>query len=70
MLYGYYSEKQAQQNKIIHVYLKNNKEVYTSEVCNIKKTDLTENFDDNVFVGIVDKFVRNIHTTGFVRKLK
>lgn len=70
MLYGYYSEKQVQHNNVIHVYLQNNKEVYTSEVSNIKKIDITKNFNDNIFVGEVQKFVRNIYLNGFVRKIK
>ena len=37
MLYGYYSEKQAKHNKVIHIYLQNNKEVYITEVCSKKK---------------------------------
>ena len=60
-LYGYYSDKQYQNNGIIYVYRDNDKkEKFLTEVSSRLRTDdeLTMLFDDNKFMGEVYEFVR------------
>ena len=60
-LYGYYSDKQYQQNGIIYVYRDNDKnEKFLTEVSSRLRTDdeLTMFFDDNIFMGEVYEYVR------------
>lgn len=60
-LYGYYSDKQYQNNGIIYVYRDNDKkEKFLTEVSSRLLTDdeLTMLFDDNKFMGEVYEFVR------------
>lgn len=60
-LHGYYSYIQAKYVKS-HIYLdKNGNEVVVTEVCDNKKDgNITKYFDDNVYKGIVTKYVRSI----------
>ena len=60
-LYGYYSDKQYQQNGIIYVYRDNDKkEKFLTEVrVKILTGDnLTRYFKDNTFMGEIYEFVR------------
>lgn len=60
-LYGYYSDKQYQQNGIIYVYTDNDKnEKFLTEVSSRLRTndELTMIFDDNIFMGEVYEYVR------------
>lgn len=59
--HGYYSNKQTIKT-CSHIYLdKEGNEVVVSQVCceKIKDEDVTKYFHDNVYKGIVTKYVRS-----------
>ena len=60
-LYGYYSDKQYENNGIIYVYRNLDKqEIFLTEVKDKLLTgdELTKLFDDNKFMGEVFEFIR------------
>ena len=58
-LYGYYSQTQRKNNAQHYIYLnEQGQETLVTEVSNKKKENITEFFEDNYYVGIVNKFVK------------
>lgn len=64
--YGYYSYTQECNNGNVHIYLdENGKEVRSTEVRIKKSENVKEFFQDNIFVGKVVKFLRNIKSVNY-----
>ena len=60
-IHGFFSQKQKQKNGKSYIYLNmEGIEVEVSEVNREKPKDIYKNFNDNVYVGEVNKFVRQI----------
>ena len=60
-LYGYYSETQKNNNDQYYIYLnEQGKNTMVTEVSHKKKDNVTEFFEDNCYVGIVNKFVKSV----------
>ena len=60
-LHGYYSTRQRINNNTYYIYMnEQGKETFLTEVSNKKKENVTEFFEDNCYVGIVNKFVKSV----------
>lgn len=60
-LYGYYSATQRSNNGQYYIYLnEQGKETLVTEVSHKKKDNVAEFFEDNYYVGVINKFVKSV----------